>query len=87
MRSQLHNYSINFKKTNNMKPTNQDPTEQGTTTVLPLPFNIRFSYGGKSVNISLLKGNDIFKLAKVFENILTENGIEYDVETIENKIC
>ena len=58
--------------------------EQGTTTIAELPFNIRFSYGGKSVNISLLKGNDIFKLAKVFENILTENGIEYDVETIEN---
>jgi hypothetical protein len=66
---------------------NPEPKGEASTTVLPLPFNIRFSYGGKSVNISLLKGNDIFKLAEVFENILTENGIEYDVETIENKIC
>jgi hypothetical protein len=70
-----------------MNQTNQDPTQEGTTTVLPPSFYIRFSYGDKSVNISLLKGDDIFKLAKVFENILTENGIEYDVETMENKIC
>jgi len=65
----------------NQETSNQQVSE-GTTTVAPLPFNIRFSYGGKSTNISLLKGDDVFKLAKVFENILTENGIEYDVEVL-----
>jgi hypothetical protein len=64
-----------------MKPTNQDPAQEGTTTIAELPFNIRFSYGGKSVNISLFKGNDVFKLAEIFQNILIENGIEHDVET------
>jgi len=59
--------------------------EQGTTTIAELPFNIRFSYGGKSVNISLLKGNDVFKLAQIFQNILSKNEIEYDIEITENK--
>jgi len=59
--------------------------EQVTTTIAELPFNIRFSYGGKSVNISLLKGNDIFKLAQIFQNILSKNEIEYDIEITENK--
>jgi hypothetical protein len=59
--------------------------EQGTTTIAELPFNIRFSYGGKSVNISLLKGEDVFKLAQIFQNILSKNEIEYDIEILENK--
>jgi hypothetical protein len=59
--------------------------EQGTTTIAELPFNIRFSYGGKSLNISLLKGEDVFKLAQIFQNILSKNEIEYDIEILENK--
>jgi hypothetical protein len=59
--------------------------EQGTTTIAELPFNIRFSYGGKSVNISLLKGEDVFKLAEIFQNILNENGIEYNIEISDNQ--
>jgi hypothetical protein len=69
----------------NQEISNQQ-TEKETTTVAELPFNIRFSYGGKSTNISLLKGDDVFKLAKLFENILTENGIEYDVEVLNEEI-
>jgi hypothetical protein len=64
-----------------MKPTNQDPTEQGTTTILEPPFNITFSHGGKSVNISFVNGSDVFKLAEIFQNILNENGIEHKLET------
>jgi hypothetical protein len=60
---------------------NPEPKGEATTTFAELPFNIRFSYAGKSVNISLLKGNDVFKLAEIFQNILTENGIEHNVET------
>ena len=59
--------------------------EQGTTTIAELPFKIGFSYGGKSVNISLLKGEDVFKLAQIFQNILSKNEIEYDIEILENK--
>jgi hypothetical protein len=64
-----------------MKPTNQDPTEQGTTTIAEPPFNITFSHGGKSVNISFVNGSDVFKLAEIFQNILNENGIEHKLET------
>ena len=59
--------------------------EQGTTTIAELPFNIRFSYGGKSVNISLLKGEDVFKLAELFKNMLGKHEIEYNIEISDNK--
>ena len=60
---------------------NPEPKGEASTKIAETPFNIRFSYEGKSVNVSLLKGNDIFKLAELFQNILSENGIEHDVET------
>jgi hypothetical protein len=56
---------------------NPEPKGEASTTIAELPFNITFSHGGKSVNISF----DVFKLAEIFQNILTENGIEHDVET------
>jgi hypothetical protein len=45
------------------------------------PFNIKLSWGGKEVNISLKNGNDIFKLANVFMKMLDSEGIEYNIET------
>jgi hypothetical protein len=58
---------------------------EATTTIAELPLKIGFSYGGKSLNISLIKGNDVFKLAEIFKNILSKNEIEYDIEILENK--
>jgi hypothetical protein len=60
---------------------NQEPIKQGTVTVAELPFYVNFSYEGKSVRISLIKGEDVFKLAEMFKNILEQNMIEYKVET------
>ena len=60
---------------------NKEPIEQGTVTVAELPFYVNFSYGGKSVRISLIKGEDVFKLAEMFKNMLEQNMIEYKVET------
>jgi hypothetical protein len=60
---------------------NKEPIEQGITTVAELPFYVNFSYGGKSVRISLIKGEDVFKLAEIFKNMLEQNMIEYKVET------
>ena len=60
-------------------------TEQATTKISEPPFMIKFSNGDKSVSISLINGNDVFKLAEVFKNMLIENEIEYDIQTIENK--
>ena len=50
-------------------------------TFQPTPFNIKFSWGGKEVNISLKNGNDIFKLANVFMKMLDNEDIEYNIET------
>jgi hypothetical protein len=60
---------------------NQEPIKQGTITVAELPFYVNFYYGGKSVRISLIKGEDVFKLAEMFKNMLEQNMIEYKVET------
>ena len=47
----------------------------------PTPFNIRFSWDNKEVDISLKDGNDIFKLANAFMEWLDTNEIEYNVKT------
>lgn len=71
-----------------MKPTftsrfNCGPgeAEEGITTIAEIPFYVNFSYSGKSVRISLIKGEDVFKLAEIFKNMLEQNMIEYKVET------
>jgi len=45
------------------------------------PFSLSFSWEGKSVNIELKNGNDVFKLANAFMEWLDKNGIEYNVKT------
>ena len=47
----------------------------------PTPFNINFSWDGKSVDVSLKNGNDIFKLANAFMDWLDKNEIDYSVKT------
>lgn len=52
-----------------------------TIGVEPIPFHINFSWDGKSVDVSLKNGNDIFKLANAFMEWLDKNEIEYNVKT------
>lgn len=47
----------------------------------PTPFNIKFNWGGKEVDVRLKNGNDIFKLASTFMEWLSKNEIEYEVKT------
>ena len=47
----------------------------------PSAFSLSFSWDNRTVNISLKKGNDIFKLANAFMKMLDNEGIEYDVKT------
>lgn len=54
-------------------------------TINPTPFNIAFEWQGKQVDVSLKNGNDIFKLVKVFINMLEENNIEYNIKTKNRK--
>lgn len=49
------------------------------------PFSLSFNWEGKTVNISLKNGNDIFKLANAFMKMLDENEIEYEVKTTGKK--
>lgn len=39
-------------------------------------YNVMFSYKGKSVKVELVNGEDLIKLADIFSNFLTENGIK-----------
>jgi hypothetical protein len=54
---------------------------QGVVLRTPTPFNIKFSWDNKEVDISLKDGNDIFKLANAFMEWLDTNEIEYNVKT------
>jgi hypothetical protein len=47
----------------------------------PTPFIISFSWDGKDVTVSLKNGNDIFKLARIFTEILDANNVEYNIKT------
>ena len=65
----------NSQYTNIVSDFTFKPTYQQT------PFNIKFSWDGKEVNISLKTGDDIFKLANAFMEWLDKNGIEYNIKT------
>jgi hypothetical protein len=58
---------------------------QGVVLRTPTPFNIRFSWDNKEVDISLKNGNDVFKLANAFMEWLDKNGIEYNISTSSKK--
>ena len=47
----------------------------------PTPFHINFSWDGKTVDVTLKDGNDIFRLANAFMEWLDTNEIEYNVKT------
>lgn len=47
----------------------------------PTPFHINFSWDGKTVDVKLKNGNDIFKLANAFMEWLDKNEIDYSVKT------
>ena len=83
----------NTTYTNTFNPNTITSTTTGTTinttispnysnlTFQPTPFNIKFNWGGKEVNISLKSGNDIFKLANMFMKMLDSEDIDYNIET------
>jgi hypothetical protein len=54
--------------------------KEGTTTILDLPFYVIFTYKEESFKITLIDGQDLFKIAKIICNILDQNGIDYKIE-------
>jgi len=45
-----------------------------------MPFSVFFMWKDEMITITLAKGEDIFKLAKVYENLLKKQGIPYTVK-------
>ena len=65
--------------------TQQTVSIQTSGTLIENPFSVTFSWQYNSITVRLKNGEDIFKLANIFSNMLTENGIENTVETSELK--
>jgi hypothetical protein len=41
------------------------------------PFSVTFSHGGKSKKIQLVRSEDVFKLASMFQMMLLENNVPF----------
>lgn len=76
------NISYTWTNTNTAYvPNISNQFSYGAIGVKPIPFNINFSWDGKSVDVALKNGNDIFKLANTFMEWLDKNEIDYIVKT------
>ena len=58
-----------------------NPYVYSGATIEPTPFMITFAWDGKDVTVSLKNGKDIFKLARIFTEILDANNVEYNIKT------
>jgi hypothetical protein len=57
------------------KTSNSGWTETSTLNLTPTPFSVTFTWSGKSVTVQLENGEDVLKLANIFSEFLTNNGI------------
>ncbi len=58
---------------------------QSSETLIEQPFGVTFNWQYKSITVKLKNGEDVLKLANIFSNMLTENGIENTIESSEIK--
>ena len=54
--------------------------DQGKTLITDLPFSVTFTWKEDSFKITLIDGQDLFKIANMICNILEENGINHKIE-------
>lgn len=54
--------------------------EQGTTKIADLPFSVTFTWKEDAFKISLIDGEDLFKIADLICDILEQNGISHKIE-------
>lgn len=47
------------------------------------PFNITFRWQDEALQITLADGKDILKLGKICSKILSDNGIEHTIESVD----
>ena len=59
----------------NLSTSNSGWTETATLNLTPTPFSVTFTWSGKSVTVQLDNGEDVLKLAQIFSEFLTNNGI------------
>jgi hypothetical protein len=59
--------------------TSKSSTDTGVFRFNPLltptPFSVTFTWSGKSITVQLENGEDVLKLANIFSEFLTNNGI------------
>ena len=78
-----HTQQVDFSNPNADKITSaatNTPIIKGTSVEwsindLPYPFNVAFRWKGESITVQLENGEDVLKLAQLFSDFLTSNGI------------
>ncbi|MBW2005878.1 MAG: hypothetical protein JRI72_15015 [Deltaproteobacteria bacterium] len=51
-----------------------------STDNIDIPFSIYFSWKDEMITVTLKNGRDIFKLAKMYEDLLKKQGIPYTIK-------
>ncbi len=54
--------------------------EKGTTTIKDLPFSVTFTWKEESFKITLIDGQDLFKIANLICNILEQISKSHKIE-------
>jgi hypothetical protein len=57
------------------KTSNSGWADTATLNLNPTPFSVTFTWSGKSITVQLDNGEDVLKLANIFSEFLTNNGI------------
>ena len=52
-----------------------------------MPFNIRFFWEPKRITVTLVNGEDVLKLAKLFAEMLDKAEIEYTIKENDDGTC
>ena len=57
------------------KTSNSGWTDTATLNLTPTPFSVTFSWQEQCITVQLENGEDVLKLAQIFSDFLTRNGI------------
>ena len=64
---------------------NPEPKEQGTTIIKETPFSVTFTWKEESFEITLIDGQDLFKIVNLISYNLKKNGIDHKIEETTKK--
>jgi len=63
-----------------MKETKENQLQEGETTIKDSPFNVKFVWKKDSIHITLIDGQDLFKIASLMSDFLRKNDIDHLIE-------